>query len=230
MGRHRPTRRARFEIFLVLSVVAIGSATWIGFSVSHHQDDEKHAAESAKRAAVAQTNTIADPILALCAGGGDAARVLSTARTPDGQTVCGAAAGVKTDQPPVAVPSGLTTSQVQSLINAALAKQQAVQPSSAQLSAAVQAFITANPTMFKAPAPTAAQIQAAVDTYMRAHPVTPAQPDVGSIFPGTPSYGYPGYAPPMYRPPSYRPPPHRPPRSVQPPPPTSGSTPEVPAN
>jgi hypothetical protein len=175
MARHRPARRSRFEIFLVLSVVAIGSATWIGISVTHHQDDEKRAAESAKRAAVAQTNTIADPILALCAGGGDAARVLSTARTPDGQTVCGAAAGVKDNLPPPA-PVGLSSAQVQTLINSALAKQQPAQPSTAQLSAAVQAFIAANPTMFKAPAPTNAQIQAAVAEYMRTHPVQIPQP------------------------------------------------------
>jgi hypothetical protein len=168
MASHRPARRSRFEIFLVLSVVAIGSATWIGISVSHHQDDEKRTAMAQRQVAQQQANTLSDPILKLCAQGGDVGARLSAAG------LCSAAEKVKTEPDPA--PSGLTTAQVQALINTALARQQPAGPTSTQLTGAVQAFITANPTLFKAPAPTAEQIQSAVNTYLRAHPVQVPQP------------------------------------------------------
>jgi hypothetical protein len=196
MGDHRAGRPARLGVVVALVAIAVGAITWIAFSVAHKQDAEKHAA-------VAQANGIADPIVALCQSGGDAARVLSTAKTPDGQTVCGAAAGVKS-APRDDTSDGLTVDQVQGLVQQELAKRptpQPVAPTQAQIAAAVQAFIAANPTMFKAPAPTSAQIQAAVTAYMRAHPAPAPQPEpyVNPAYP-LPDYepvpglgGYPGW-------------------------------------
>lgn len=193
MGRH-VRRSGRVRVLFVVVVLAILSVAFIYILAARHQDDEKRAAETAKQAAQAQASTIADPILALCSGGGDAARVLESARTPDGVSVCAVSAGVKDSLPPPP-PAGLSSAQVQSLINQALAKQQPAQPSSAQLAAAVQAFIAANPTLFKAPAPTAAQIQTAVNNYMRTHPAQQTAPTlapyVNPPFPG-PQYDMPG--------------------------------------
>jgi hypothetical protein len=175
MGDHRAGRPARLGVFVVLVAIAVAATTWIGISVAHKQDDEKHAA-------VAQANGIADPILALCAQGGDVAQRLSDAG------LCSAAAGVKNAPHDDPAPSGLTPDEVQSLVKSELAKRplpQPVAPTTAQLAAAVQSFIAANPTLFKAPAPTAAQIQAAVNTYMRAHPQPVPQPVV-------PQYQMPG--------------------------------------
>lgn len=177
MGDHRPVRRRpRFGVFIALMGVGVAVIGGAGVWAVNRQDQDKKAAQ-------AQTQSVADPILALCAGNDDAARVLQSAKTPDGRTVCDAAAGV-TDNPPPA-PAGLTTSEVKSLINAALAKQQQTQPAgptTAQLTAAVQAFVTANPNLFKAPAPTAAQIQTAVDNYMRAHPPVVSQPQLPQYY------------------------------------------------
>lgn len=176
-----------------------------------------------------QTDSFADPILTLCAQGGETGDRLL------GAGLCTKAKVAKVDPvnaQPAAELTSEQTDQVQSLVAQELAKRptpKPVGPSPAQVASAVQAFVAANPTMFKAPGPTAEQVQTAVAAYLRAHPPVVPEPDVSSIFPGTPSYGYPSYTP-GYRPPSYRPPVHRPPRSVQPPPPTAGSTPEVPAN
>jgi hypothetical protein len=120
----------------------------------------------------AQTDSFADPILTLCAQGGETGDRLVAAG------LCTKAAVSKVD--PVATqPTELTSEQsdqVQAMLKSELARQKPpapVGPTTAQLSAAVQAFIAANPTFFKAPAPTAEQIQTAVNAYMRAHPVQP---------------------------------------------------------
>lgn len=165
MGRHRPARPARLGVFVLLVAVAVAVPTWIYVSVSHKQDDEKHAA-------VAQANGIADPILALCAQGGDVGARLAAAG------LCSAAAGVKA-APYGAAPDAVTQDQVQALVQQELAKRKPlapVGPTQAQIAAAVQAFITANPTLFKAPAPTQAQIEAAVAAYLKAHPVQQSMP------------------------------------------------------
>jgi hypothetical protein len=188
MGRHRPKRPARLGVFVVLVAIAVAATTWIFVSVTRHQADEKQTAVDQRQAAQQQASTLSDPILRLCAQGGDVAARLSAAG------LCSAAEQVKKEPEPV--PSGLTTSQVQALINTALARQQPVGPTSTQLAGAVQAFITANPTLFKAPAPTAAQIQAAVNTYMRAHPVTVPQPVPTYQVPGLGGFtGVPAYPP-----------------------------------
>lgn len=165
MGRHRPARPARLGVFVLLVAIAVAATTWIYISVSRHQDDEKHAA-------VAQANGIADPILALCAQGGDVGARLVAAG------LCSAAAGVKA-APYSAPPDAVTQDQVQALVRQELARRpvpQPVGPTQAQIAAAVQAFITANPTLFKAPAPTQAQIEAAVAAYLRTHPIQQSVP------------------------------------------------------
>jgi hypothetical protein len=171
-------------LLLVLVALAVGSVALIILLATQRQDD-------AKKAAVAQANTIADPILGLCAQGGDVAQRLSDAG------LCKAAAVVKVG-PPDGQSPGLTQDQVQALVKSELAKRptpQPVGPTSTQLAGAVQAFITANPTLFKAPAPTAEQIQSAVNTYMRLHPVVVPPPVVPQYqvpglggFSGVPSY------------------------------------------
>jgi hypothetical protein len=153
-------------MFLVV-VLAILSVALIYVIAAWRQDAAKQAAVDQKQAAQQQASALSDPILQLCAQGGDVAARLS------GAGLCSTAAQVK--QEPDPVPSGLTTSQVQALISTALSRQQPVGPTSAQLASAVQAFIAANPTYFKAPAPTAEQIQAAVSSYMRTHPVQQSQ-------------------------------------------------------
>jgi hypothetical protein len=165
MGDHRRPRPPRLWVFVVLVLVAVAVPTWIYISVSRHQDDEKHAA-------VAQANGIADPILALCAQGGDVGARLAAAG------LCSAAAGVKA-APHDAQADAVTQDEVHALVAQELAKHptpQPVGPTQAQIAAAVQAFITANPTMFKAPAPTSAQIEAAVAAYLRAHPIQQSVP------------------------------------------------------
>lgn len=160
MGEHRRQRPARLGVFVVLVAVAVAVPTWIYISVSHKQDDEKHAA-------VAQANGIADPILALCGQGGDVAERLAAAG------LCSAAATVKS-APRNEQADSVTEDQVQALVQQELAKRKPpapLAPTQAQIAAAVQAFITANPTLFKAPAPTQAQIEAAVAAYLKAHPV-----------------------------------------------------------
>lgn len=132
----------------------------------------------------AQTDSFADPILALCHEGGDTADKLI------GAGLCGKAAVAKVDQV-AAQPDELSSEQadqVQALVQAELAKRKAPQPvapTATQLAGAVQAFVAANPTMFKAPAPTAEQVQTAVNNYMRTHPVQTAQ----SVYP---QYDMPG--------------------------------------
>lgn len=177
MGRH-VRRSGRVWVMFLVVVLAILSVALIYILAARRQDD-------AKQAAVAQANTIADPILALCGQGGDVAQRLSDAG------LCSAAAGVKVN--PADAAPGLTPDQVQALVKSELAKRptpQPVGPSSAQIAAAVQAFVTANPTLFKGPAPTAQQIETAVAAYMRTHPVqvpTYQMPGLGG-FSGVPQY------------------------------------------
>lgn len=141
----------------------------------------------------AQTDSFADPILSLCAEGGDTGAKLADAG------LCGKAAVAKVDQVAAASAPQVTPDQVQDLVKSELAKRptpQPVGPSSTQLAGAVQAFITANPTLFKAPAPTAEQIQAAVNTYMRLHPVQVPQPVPTYQMPGLGGFsGVPQYPP-----------------------------------
>jgi hypothetical protein len=182
MGRH-VRRSGRVWVMFLVVVLAILSVALIYILAARRQDD-------AKQAAVAQANTIADPILRLCAQGGDVAQRLSDAG------LCSAAAVVKVG-PPDGQSPGLTQDQVQALVKSELAKRptpQPVGPTSTQLAGAVQAFITANPTLFKAPAPTAAQIQAAVNTYLRTHPVQVPQPVPVYQMPGLGGFtGVPSY-------------------------------------
>lgn len=183
MGRH-VRRSGRVWVMFLVVVLAILSVALIYVLAARRQDD-------AKQAAVAQANTIADPLLQLCGQGGDVAQRLSDAG------LCSAAAGVKVD-PADATPS-LTPDQVQALVKSELAKRptpQPVGPSSAQIAAAVQAFVTANPTLFKGPAPTAQQIETAVATYMRTHPVQVPQPVPTYQMPGLGGFsGVPQYPP-----------------------------------
>jgi hypothetical protein len=177
VGRH--TRRpGRVKLMFLTVVCAILSVALIVVLAAQRQDE-------ARQAAVKQANTIADPILALCAQGGDVGARLASAG------LCGAAAAVKVD-PSGEQPPGLTSDQVETLVQNELAKRpvpQPVGPSSQQITAAVQAFIAANPTFFKAPAPTAQQIQSAVAVYMRTHPAPVVQQPV---VPAVPQYQLPG--------------------------------------
>jgi hypothetical protein len=160
-GAH--TRRpGRVKLLFLMVVCAILSVALIGVLAAQRQDQ-------ARMAAVKQANAIADPILALCAQGGDVGARLASAG------LCGTAAAVKVN--PADTPPGLTEDQVDALVQEQLAKQrppQPVGPTPAQLAAAVQAFIAANPDYFKAPAPTSQQIQSAVAAYIRAHPTETA--------------------------------------------------------
>lgn len=141
----------------------------------------------------AQTDSLADPILTLCAEGGETGDRLT------GAGLCGKAAAAKVD-PVSTQPVELSpeqTDQVQALVKAEIAKRPAPKsepPTAAQLSAVVQALIAANPTMFKPPAPTAAQLQSAADKavaqYLRAHPVDP--PVIQQIPQPIPQYDMPG--------------------------------------
>lgn len=141
----------------------------------------------------AQTDALADPILTLCAEGGETGDRLT------GAGLCGKAAAAKVD-PVSTQPVELSpeqTDQVQALVKAEIAKRPAPKsepPTAAQLSAVVQALIAANPTMFKPPAPTAAQLQSAADRavaqYLRAHPVDP--PVIQQIPQPIPQYDMPG--------------------------------------
>lgn len=141
----------------------------------------------------AQTDSLADPILTLCAEGGETGDRLT------GAGLCGKAAAAKVD-PVSTQPVELSpeqTDQVQALVKAEIAKRPAPKsepPTAAQLSAVVQALIAANPTMFKPPAPTAAQLQSAADRavaqYLRAHPVDP--PVIQQIPQPLPQYDMPG--------------------------------------
>ncbi|MCW2767552.1 MAG: hypothetical protein JWO11_3511 [Nocardioides sp.] len=193
MGRH-VRRSGRVWVMFLVVVLAILSVALIYIIAARRQDD-------AKQAAVAQANTIADPILGLCAQGGDVGQRLSDAG------LCSAAAVVKVG-PSEGQSPGLTPEQVQALVKSELAKRpspQPVGPSSTQLAGAVQAFITANPTLFKAPAPTTAQIQAAVNTYMRTHPVQVPQPVPVYQMPGLGGFtGVPQYPPAPQWPPNRR--------------------------
>jgi hypothetical protein len=187
MGRH-VRRPGRVRLLFLVVVCAILSVALIYVLAAKRQDAERHAA-------VAQANGIADPIVAICNGNTDAAKILQSARTPDGQSVCGAAAVVKS-APRNEQADAVTEDQVQALVQQELAKQRPpapVAPTQAQIAAAVQAFIAANPSMFKAPAPTSAQIQAAVTSYLRAHPAPAPVPQVAPYV--NPAYPLPDYAP-----------------------------------
>lgn len=139
----------------------------------------------------AQTDSLADPILTLCAEGGETGDRLA------GAGLCGKAAAAKVD-PVSSQPVELSpeqSSQVQALVKAELAKRptpKAEMPTAAQLAAVMQGLIAANPGMFKAPAPTATQLQAAADkavaAYLRAHPPDPVIQQVQPL----PTYDIPG--------------------------------------
>jgi hypothetical protein len=178
-GAH--TRRpGRVKLLFLMVVCAILSVALIGVLAAQRQD-------AARMAAVKQANAIADPILALCAQGGDVGSRLASAG------LCGTAAAVKVN--PADTPPGLTEDQVEALVQSELAKRptpQPVGPTTAQLTAAVQAFIAANPDYFKAPAPTSAQIQTAVTAYMRTHPAPVLQQPLVPQVTAPPTYQLPG--------------------------------------
>ncbi|MCW2904206.1 MAG: hypothetical protein JWO67_6471 [Streptosporangiaceae bacterium] len=93
-------------VFLALGVVFVAGISYVGVSESQRQD-------AAKNAAVSQAQALGDPILALCAQGGDVGLRLQ------GAGLCREAASVQAN--PGAEAASLTTDQVQAMIDTALA-------------------------------------------------------------------------------------------------------------
>ncbi len=182
-------RRPKFGWALLCAGAGVLAVALVGVLTVNHQHDAVQSATAQANAANDQAQAVADPILQLCAQGGDVAQRLSDAG------LCGAAAAVKAAPRPDQ-PDGLTSDQVHALVQQELAKRppQQVGPTQAQLTAAIQAVVSANPDLFKAPAPTAAQIQAAVNAYLRVHPIQqslPPYPDLSQYqpVPGLGGYG-----------------------------------------
>lgn len=125
-----------------------------------------------KSEAVSKANGISSPILDLCLRGDETARTLAAARTPDGKSLCEAAAEVKTD--PVTAPvQNLDEARIRELIGAELARRQlTATPDMEQLVAAARTVIEANSELFKGdpgqPA-SPAEIAAVVSTYIQAN-------------------------------------------------------------
>lgn len=136
--------------------------------------------ESSAAAARVQATALADPILALCAQGGDVAARLASARTPDGRGLCDQAAATKADPVLASAPvDQVSDAHVVSLIRQELARQPApapVAPSQDQLEQAAAAVILAHPDLFRGQPgtpgtpPSDAQITAVVAAYLAAHP------------------------------------------------------------
>ena len=180
------------ESIVVYALVAGG--IMLAATTMFRAEEKDHAIEKA--------NSVADPILQLCSQSGEASRALATARTPDGKSLCNAAAEVKTD--PVtakAVLPNLDEARVIELVRAELARHphpEAVEPSMAQLIEAARAVISENPDQFRGepgglPSPT--EIAAVVSLYVNANPEQFRGPRGAQGEPGPPGdNGEPGRA------------------------------------
>lgn len=155
-------------VFLILGVLAVGAVTWVGISASN-----RTASQAAN--AVAQGEGLADPILRLCAQGGDVSLRL------EGAGLCDAAQSVKAN-PTAAPPPPVTAPQIQSMIDNSLNRRTAPPA-------------TAVPTT---PAPNPTQIQDMIDNSLRRLPPPQAPPPQQQVAAPAPRYAPPPYyAPPV---------------------------------
>lgn len=127
-----------------------------------------------KDVAIARANSVSSPIIDLCLAGDDTARILASARTPDGKSLCEAAADVKTDPVTAQVPN-LNEARIRELIVAELAKRPnpAPTPDMAQVVAAARRVILDNAELFRGDPgqpPSPVEIAAVVSTFIRANP------------------------------------------------------------
>jgi hypothetical protein len=127
-----------------------------------------------KDVAVDKANSLGSPILDLCVVGDETSRVLASARTPDGKSLCEAAADVKTDPVTAQVPE-IDEARIRELIAAELAKRPNPKqsPDMNQLIEAARTVIAGNPELFRGDPgtpPSPVEIAAVVSTFIRANP------------------------------------------------------------
>lgn len=153
-------RHLRLETAGVVALL-IGAAA-VGSSMTQQ--------ESATEAAVDQANAVADPILVLCAQGGDTARKLADAG------LCETAARVKTNPVTAASPTRVGEDRILGLVRAELARQlrpESQPPSMVEVIAAARAVIVADPELFRGEPgqpPSNAQVASVVSSFVAANP------------------------------------------------------------
>jgi hypothetical protein len=127
-----------------------------------------------KDVAVGNTASVAGPLVKLCNRDDDTAKLLRSARTPEGKGLCDTANAVLAR--PTVQAIALTDDRVVSLVRQELARQPApasVAPTLSQVTDAVRAVMTTNPVLFKGEkgnTPSSSEISSIVTAYIRANP------------------------------------------------------------